>query len=178
MTSKAVIETIRRMAFREPQAWVDQYPSATPLALDLLSKMLVFDQRKRITLVQALEHPYLAELHSRAREPICGLLFDWAYERDYPDEMPQALLQHFMYHEMLGIRMDQDIAGLNALPFNLPPLAAAPVSGGAGGGGVSCARAVVSRQLQPPRACQCPARRSLPSPPPPPPACPGGAARP
>lgn len=36
------------------------FPRANPLAADLLSRMLVFDPRKRITIDEALEHPYVA----------------------------------------------------------------------------------------------------------------------
>ena len=42
---------------------------------------------------EALAHPYLSELHSRAREPVAEAPFDWRYEVDFPDEMPKALLQ-------------------------------------------------------------------------------------
>lgn len=120
VTSKAAIETIRRMTRREPVPLVEFFPTATPMALDLLSRMLVFDQRKRISLAQALEHPYLAELHGRAREPICNAIFDWEFERGYPDEMPQVLLQHYMYGEMVAMRRMQDESGLNALPLSIP----------------------------------------------------------
>lgn len=39
------------------------YPRAAPLACDLLDKLLCFDPDKRLTVEQALRHPYLAELH-------------------------------------------------------------------------------------------------------------------
>ncbi len=45
------------------------FPDASPLALDLLDKMLQFDPRKRITVEQALKHPYLESLHDDAAEP-------------------------------------------------------------------------------------------------------------
>ncbi|KAE8776443.1 Mitogen-activated protein kinase 4 [Hordeum vulgare] len=35
------------------------YPQAHPLAIDLLEKMLVFDPSKRISVTEALEHPYV-----------------------------------------------------------------------------------------------------------------------
>ena len=47
----------------------------------------------------ALAHPYLKELHARADEPTCAT-FDFGFEKGYPDEMPQALLQKHMYAEM------------------------------------------------------------------------------
>eukprot|EP00466_Bigelowiella_natans_P016086 jgi/Bigna1/135804/aug1.31_g10512 len=39
------------------------YPHATNEALDLLSKMLTFSPEKRITVDQALQHPFLEKLH-------------------------------------------------------------------------------------------------------------------
>ncbi len=42
------------------------FPDASPLALDLLGKLMEFDQERRITVDEALSHPYLMELHSKA----------------------------------------------------------------------------------------------------------------
>ena len=39
------------------------YPDANPLAIDLLERTLVFDPRRRISVDDALAHPYLASLH-------------------------------------------------------------------------------------------------------------------
>ena len=39
------------------------YPDAEPAAIDLIDKMLVFDPQRRITVEEALAHPYLASLH-------------------------------------------------------------------------------------------------------------------
>lgn len=45
-----------------PRNWKEVIPSADPLALDLISKMLVFNPSKRISTVQALSHPYFEGL--------------------------------------------------------------------------------------------------------------------
>ena len=42
---------------------------ATPLALDLLGKMLVFDPRNRITASEALRHPVFCRFQIFARYP-------------------------------------------------------------------------------------------------------------
>ena len=45
------------------------FPGASPLAVDLLGRMLQFDPRQRISVEQALAHPWLAQLHDEAAEP-------------------------------------------------------------------------------------------------------------
>lgn len=61
LTSRAV--PVQRVNFR------NMYPDATPKSIDLMERMLQFDPRKRITVEEALQHPYLAQLHDPASEP-------------------------------------------------------------------------------------------------------------
>jgi serine/threonine protein kinase len=44
------------------------FPDANPEAIDLLEKMLQFNPDKRITVEEALAHPYLAQMHDPATE--------------------------------------------------------------------------------------------------------------
>lgn len=41
-----------------------------PMAIDLLEKLLVFDPSRRITVAEALEHPYLSTYHDPLDEPV------------------------------------------------------------------------------------------------------------
>lgn len=65
--------------------WTKLYPNADPKALDLLDKMLTFNPHKRITVEEALAHPYLEQYYDPADE-VCtlrlGLLRAWCEQKD------------------------------------------------------------------------------------------------
>ncbi|XAR55087.1 Mitogen-activated protein kinase [Bertholletia excelsa] len=63
------------------QKFSARFPTMSPLALDLLEKMLVFDPNKRITVDEALHHPYLSSLHDVNDEPICQNPFSFDFEQ-------------------------------------------------------------------------------------------------
>jgi len=54
-----------------------KFPDSNADALDLLSKMLILDPAKRITVAESLEHPYLASLHDETLEPCANTNVDW-----------------------------------------------------------------------------------------------------
>eukprot|EP00163_Fabomonas_tropica_P007013 TRINITY_DN1661_c0_g1_i1.p1 TRINITY_DN1661_c0_g1~~TRINITY_DN1661_c0_g1_i1.p1 ORF type:complete len:361 (-),score=42.51 TRINITY_DN1661_c0_g1_i1:739-1821(-) len=47
------------------------YPQASQEALDLLGRLLQFNPNRRITAEEALRHPYVAQFHNPADEPVC-----------------------------------------------------------------------------------------------------------
>lgn len=57
------------------------YPQAEAEALDLLAAMLRFDPRQRISVTEALEHPYLSKYHDQDDEPICVPAFDFEFDK-------------------------------------------------------------------------------------------------
>lgn len=58
-----------------------RFPNMFPGAVDLLEKMLVFDPNKRISVEEALCHPYLAPLHDINEEPVCPRPFCFDFEQ-------------------------------------------------------------------------------------------------
>ena len=67
--------------FYSPPSLIYIYPAASPQAIDLFSKLLVFDPRKRLTAKHALVHTYLQELHDPEDEPVFGKVFDLGFEK-------------------------------------------------------------------------------------------------
>jgi serine/threonine protein kinase len=73
------------------------YPTANPLALDLMEKMLKFDPNQRISVTEALAHPYLAKLHNIRTETTHSRAFDFSFENS---PLPKERLQHLMWREI------------------------------------------------------------------------------
>lgn len=71
------------------------YPRASPLAIDLLNKLLAFDPAKRITVEQALAHPYLAAYHDEDDEPLHTQTFDFSFE--VVDSMEDMRSKYFIF---------------------------------------------------------------------------------
>lgn len=86
------------------------FPDANPLAVDLLSKALKFNPEERITVTQALAHPYLAQLHNPTDEPVCSEAFNFDFERESLDlgvEMPKEELQRLVFREALSLQQQE-----------------------------------------------------------------------
>lgn len=70
ITTRRSRDYIRALPFRKKKPFATIFPNANPLALDFLTKTLTFDPKKRITVEQALAHPYL-EAYVRPSTRIC-----------------------------------------------------------------------------------------------------------
>ena len=85
---------IRSLPFKAPVPFEQLYPQATPLAIDMLRRLLSFDPSQRITCDEALEHPYLAVWHDPNDEPVCANKFDFSFEQvDDIEGMKKLILQ-------------------------------------------------------------------------------------
>ncbi|KAG5008259.1 hypothetical protein JHK85_026801 [Glycine max] len=72
---------VRQLPQYPRQQFAARFPSMSPGAVDLLEKMLVFDPNRRITVEEALCHPYLAPLHDINEEPACVRPFSFDFEQ-------------------------------------------------------------------------------------------------
>jgi serine/threonine protein kinase len=77
-------------------------------ALDLLRRMLEIHPNRRITIDEALEHPYLSSLHNPADEPTADFHFSFDFENE---DLPRERVQELIWEEIRGYH--PDIADLN-----------------------------------------------------------------
>ena len=100
------MNSILHYRYRQKKPFSSYFPSGTSaLALDLISRMLQFHPDDRISVENALEHPYLSEYHIQMPEPICNNLFNFEFEKVNYD-LSSTDVQHLMYEEMLLYRPD------------------------------------------------------------------------
>ena len=78
----------------------DMYPSCSSQAIHLVSQMLMFDPSKRITVEQALEHPYLASLHDSSDEPCASEPF--VFEHDY-EKLKEQQIRELVFQQALEL---------------------------------------------------------------------------
>lgn len=73
--SSAAQKYLKKKSHRPQADWRQRYPKASSEALDLLRRMLVFNPKRRITVLQAMRHPFLVQLHDDADDNISYTLF-------------------------------------------------------------------------------------------------------
>ncbi|KNC79724.1 CMGC/MAPK/P38 protein kinase [Sphaeroforma arctica JP610] len=79
---------IRDLPKHPPKGFDKICPGASPEAVDFLSRCLVFDGKRRMNVLEALEHPFVARFHDPGNEPILQSKFDFSKyeEKDYTIE--------------------------------------------------------------------------------------------
>lgn len=71
---------VRQLPFRKRVTFSKLFPHASETCLDLLQRCLQFNPAKRITVDEALQHPYLKLLHDPTDEPVATAHFDFDFE--------------------------------------------------------------------------------------------------
>lgn len=105
ITTRRSRDYIRALPFRKKRPFATLFPNANPLAIDFLTKTLTFDPKKRITVEEALAHPYLEAYHDPDDEPEAPPLDPEFFEFDlHKDDISREQLKQLLYEEIMSFR--------------------------------------------------------------------------
>ena len=90
------------------------FPNASPKAVDLVDKMLVLDPARRITVEEALAHPYLESLHDEVDEPCAESPFTFDFE-DGAQYLTDTDVRGLIYDELCALSAEFEAAKLAQL---------------------------------------------------------------
>ncbi len=105
ITNAQAKDFVGKLAKRTKQSFSSLFTKSNPVALDLLSKMLIFNPRKRYTVEQCISHPYFEGLHNPEEEPISDSPFDWSFD---DIELTKDNLQSMIYEESLNFHTEDE----------------------------------------------------------------------
>jgi len=103
ITSRRSRDYIRALPIKKKRPFSTLFPKASKEAIDFLSKTLTFDPKKRMTVDEALEHPYLAAYHDPEDEPVVTPLSPSYFQFDmHKDELTKDQLKELLYNEVMS----------------------------------------------------------------------------
>ncbi|KAG1773190.1 CMGC MAPK protein kinase [Suillus occidentalis] len=102
ITSRRSRDYIRALPIRKRRTFQSLFPKANPEAIDFLQRTLTFDPKKRLTVDEALNHPYLA-CHDPEDEPVVASLDPDYFDFDqFKDDLTKAELKELLYDEIMS----------------------------------------------------------------------------
>jgi len=107
ITSRRAREYIRALPIKRARSFRNLFPTASENAIDFLNKTLTFDPAKRMTVEEAIRHPYLSTYHDPADEPIASPLGSEEFEFDLQKErLSKQELKQLLYEEIMSFQSD------------------------------------------------------------------------
>eukprot|EP00612_Vaucheria_litorea_P001450 CAMPEP_0171456216 /NCGR_PEP_ID=MMETSP0945-20130129/2793_1 /TAXON_ID=109269 /ORGANISM="Vaucheria litorea, Strain CCMP2940" /LENGTH=463 /DNA_ID=CAMNT_0011981599 /DNA_START=157 /DNA_END=1549 /DNA_ORIENTATION=- len=91
ITGKQASKFLKKIEKKKPKSLSKMYPNASNEAIDLLSKLIVFDPEKRLTARNALFHPYVNLTSESGKIRQRKIKLDFDYERS--DQSVESLVQ-------------------------------------------------------------------------------------
>jgi len=101
VTNEQALKFMKSMSFKPRVNLAARLPNCPATGVHLLEQMLQFDPRKRISVQDTLEHPYLATYHDAANEPVAKTIFKADFESI---EMDKQKLRQLVWDEIESFR--------------------------------------------------------------------------
>jgi serine/threonine protein kinase len=101
VTSEKAKRFMKKLPNKTPIHLSLQFPDVPLEALDVMRKMLEIRPDKRITVDQALQHPFFDALHNPADEPVSSRPFDFSFENE---KLHRVRLQELIWQEVGNFR--------------------------------------------------------------------------
>ncbi|KAK1394171.1 Mitogen-activated protein kinase [Heracleum sosnowskyi] len=95
---------VKQLRHIPKKPFAEKFPNVSPLAIDLAEQMLVFDPSKRITVEEALNHPFLLSLHEINEEPTCRSPFNFDFEQT---SLSEEDVKELIWKEALRLNPDK-----------------------------------------------------------------------
>lgn len=99
-------EILKKISANSEKSFEERFTEFGPDVLDLLRKMLAFDPKKRITVEEALNHPYLAALHCPEDEPSTEHVSPFDFDFEIYD-LKREDYKELLYEEVMLYHSDE-----------------------------------------------------------------------
>jgi len=101
ITNPKAQQYVAGLPARPPVSWEKIYPGKEPMLLDMLNKLLAFNPVSRLTVEQALAHPYLEAYYDPSDEPVAETPFKFEVEID---DLPTKTLKEMVFQEVINFK--------------------------------------------------------------------------
>ncbi|KIK60309.1 hypothetical protein GYMLUDRAFT_244329 [Collybiopsis luxurians FD-317 M1] len=107
ISSRRARDYIRSLPIKKAKSFRLLFPTASDDAIDFMNKTLTFDPKKRMTVEEALEHPYLSVYHDPAEEPVASPIEAEEFDFDLKKErLSKQELKELLYEEIMSFESD------------------------------------------------------------------------
>jgi len=105
ITSRRSREYIRALPIKKPKSFSSLFPHASADAIDFLNRTLTFDPKRRMSVEEALCHPYVAAYHDAEDEPAAPSIDPEYFQFEaHKEQLSKDQLKDLLYEEVMSFK--------------------------------------------------------------------------